>query len=74
MSLSPREVDRNDAIMASRLCSSLSRDDLQSAYRAVERGGGGGGQGVSYPGPRDNGGAPQSSRMNFCHHLSRKQR
>jgi len=32
--------------------------------RAVERGGD---REVSYPGPRDNGGAPQFSRMNFRH-------
>jgi len=30
----------------------------------------GGDRGVSYPGPRDNGGAPQCFRMIFCNHLS----
>ena len=34
----------------------------------------GGDRGVSYPGPRDNGGASQCFRMNICNHLSRKQK
>ena len=49
---------------------SLERDKKKTLKQGRREGG----QGVSYPGPRSNGGAPQFMGMIFCHHVCREQK